>query len=84
MGHLSGESDETVSRERLSLIGCCLGVLDCHFELLEDTSCLISLTAFAVVSPNLITTQIRGCLDVTSLLALRSFFSSPSYFGIGC
>jgi hypothetical protein len=45
-------------------------------------ACLISLTAFAVVWPNLITTQIPGCLDVTSLLVLRSVFSSPSYFGI--
>jgi hypothetical protein len=45
---------------------------------------LISLTAFAVVWPNLITAQIPGCLDVTSLLVLPSFFSSPSYFGIGC
>jgi hypothetical protein len=44
--------------------------------------CLISLAAFAVVWPKLITAQIPGCLDVTSLLVLRSFFSSPSYFGI--
>jgi hypothetical protein len=53
-------------------------------DILAFGTCLTSLTAFAVVWPNLITAQIPGCLDVTSLLVLRSFFSSPSYFGIGC
>jgi hypothetical protein len=56
----------------------------CHRMTAAEPACLISLAAFAVVWPKLITAQMPGCLDVTSLLVLYSFFSSPSYFGIGC